>query len=296
MSDGVLRKIIDEYARESGVRSLERAIAKIIRKAAVKIVEGAKSVTVKESDLEDYLGSAPFRKEKSISGVGVITGLAWTSVGGATLSIESVKVRDDQRGFELTGQLGDVMKESAQIAYSYIQANVARYAPEKAKFFRKAFIHLHVPEGATPKDGPSAGVTMASSLLSLALNVPPKPGYAMTGELSLTGQVLAIGGLREKTIAARRMGIFDIICPKANEGDVKELPKEVSDGVHFHFADKYDDVARILFDEARDNLDIESKVAEEKAEKSKERALKAQKRRTATSKSSSTKNRGKKPE
>lgn len=296
MSDGVLRKIIDEYARESGVRSLERAIAKVIRKAAVKIVEGAKSVTVKESDLEDYLGSAPFRKEKSISGVGVITGLAWTSVGGATLSIESVKVRDDQRGFELTGQLGDVMKESAQIAYSYIQANVARYAPEKAKFFRKAFIHLHVPEGATPKDGPSAGVTMASSLLSLALNVPPKPGYAMTGELSLTGQVLAIGGLREKTIAARRMGIFDIICPKANEGDVKELPKEVSDGVHFHFADKYDDVARILFDEARDNLDIESKVAEEKAEKSKERALKAQKRRTAASKSSSTKNRSKKPE
>ncbi len=274
MSDGVIRKIIDEYARESGVRSLERAIAKIIRKAAVRLVEGAKSVTVKESDLEEYLGSAPFRKEKSISGTGVITGLAWTSVGGATLSIESVKVRDDQRGLELTGQLGDVMKESAQIAYSYIQANIARYAPEKAKFFRKAFIHLHVPEGATPKDGPSAGVTMASSLLSLALGVPPKKGYAMTGELSLTGQVLAIGGLREKTIAARRMGIFDIICPRANEGDVKELPHEVSDGVSFHYADKYDDVARIMFDEARDNLDIEAQVAREKEEKSEERAAK----------------------
>ncbi|MDY6322903.1 MAG: endopeptidase La [Succinivibrio sp.] len=250
ISDAVLRKIIEEYARESGVRSLERAIAKIIRKAAVKIVGGQKSVTVRESDLEDYLGSAPFRREKSIKGVGVITGLAWTSVGGATLSIESVKVADDHKGFELTGQLGDVMKESAQIAYSYVQSNLERFAPERKNFFKKAFIHLHVPEGATPKDGPSAGVTMASSLLSLATGKAPKEGYAMTGELSLTGTVLAIGGLREKTIAARRMGIFNIICPKANEGDVKDLPDEVKNGVHYYFADKYDDVAKIIFDSA----------------------------------------------
>lgn len=247
LSDDVLKQIIEEYARESGVRSLERAIDKLIRKAAVKLVEGAKSVTVKSEDLEDLLGTAPFRKEKNINGVGVITGLAWTSVGGATLPVESNRIHQHGHGFTLTGSLGDVMKESAQIAYSYVQANIERYSPKHKGFFDKAQIHLHVPEGATPKDGPSAGVTMASSLLSLALNKKPREDIAMTGELSLTGQVLAIGGLREKTIAARRMGIFNIICPKANEGDVKELPDEVKNGVNFYFADRYDDVAKVIF-------------------------------------------------
>lgn len=255
ISDSVLMKIIDEYARESGVRSLEHAIDRLIRKAAVKLVSGEKSVTFTAGNLEEYLGTAPFRKERSISGVGVITGLAWTSMGGATLAIESRRVSDDRKGFELTGKLGDVMKESAQIAYSYIQESLERYAPHKKNFFKKAFIHLHVPEGATPKDGPSAGVTMASSLLSLALGQEPLRGYAMTGELSLTGQVLAIGGLREKTIAARRMGIFDIICPRANEGDVRELPDEVREGVRFHFADRYDEVASVLFPAVKKRLE-----------------------------------------
>ena len=133
-------------------------------------------------------------------------------------------------------------------AYSYIQSHIEKYAKDKKDFFKKATVHIHVPEGATPKDGPSAGVTIASSLLSLAMNKAPKKGYAMTGELSLTGQVLAIGGIKEKTIAARRMGIFNIICPKANEDDVKELPKEVTEGVNYYFADTYDDVAKVIFD------------------------------------------------
>lgn len=249
ISDKVLLKLIESYARESGVRSLERAIGKIIRKTAVKLVSGeCKSVTITEDSLQELLGPAPFKKETSIHGVGVVTGLAWTSVGGATLPVESSKISSDTKGFELTGRLGDVMKESAQIAYSYIQANISRFDESKKDFFKKSTIHLHVPEGATPKDGPSAGVTMASSMLSLALGKAPKEDYAMTGELSLTGRVLAIGGLREKTIAARRMGITNIICPKANEDDLLELPDEVKDGMHFHFASVYDDVARLLFD------------------------------------------------
>ena len=248
LSDAVLKKIIEEYARESGMRSNERAIDKIIRKVAVKILEGNKSVTVTANSLFNYLGTAPFKREKHLEGVGVITGLAWTSVGGATLPIESAKVNNEGKGFELTGSLGDVMKESAHIAYSFIQGHIAKYCPQKKDFFKKACIHVHVPEGATPKDGPSAGVTLASSLLSLAMNKAPKKGFAMTGELSLTGQVLAIGGIKEKTIAARRMGIMNIICPKANEDDVKELPKEVTEGVHYYFADTYDDVANVIFD------------------------------------------------
>lgn len=248
MSDAVLKKIIEEYARESGMRSTQRAIEKIIRKGAVKILEGSKSVTVKTNDLFDYLGTAPFKREKHLEGVGVITGLAWTSVGGATLPIESSRVNSDQKALELTGSLGDVMKESAHIAYSYIQSHIEKFAKDKKDFFKKSTIHVHVPEGATPKDGPSAGVTIASSLLSLAMNKAPKKGYAMTGELSLTGQVLAIGGIKEKTIAARRMGIFNIICPKANEDDVKELPVEVTEGVNYYFADTYEDVAKVIFD------------------------------------------------
>ena len=248
ISDSVLKKIIEEYARESGMRSTQRAIDKIIRKAAVKILEGEKSVTITASSLFDYLGTAPFKREKKLEGVGVITGLAWTSVGGATLPIESSKVSNDAKGFELTGSLGDVMKESAHIAYSYVQAHMGTFCKDKKDFFKKAFIHLHVPEGATPKDGPSAGVTMATSLLSLAMNKAPRKGFAMTGELSLTGQVLAIGGIKEKTIAARRMGITNIICPKANESDVKELPPEVTEGVTYYYADTFNDVANVIFD------------------------------------------------
>lgn len=273
ISDSVLMKIIEEYARESGVRSLERALKKIIRKAAVKIVEGESSFVVTEDKVEELLGTAPFKKEKFISGVGVMTGLAWTSVGGATLPIEASLVHRESKGFALTGSLGDVMKESANIAYSYVQANLARFAGRKAgEFFKKAAIHLHVPEGATPKDGPSAGVTMATALLSLATGLPPREGFAMTGELSLTGQVLAIGGIREKVIAARRMGIFNIIVPRANEGDVRELPPEVSEGVSFYYADKFDDAAYILFEQLQQRRERreEKEAAREAAREARE--------------------------
>lgn len=255
ISDDTLMSLIEGYARESGVRTLERSIAKLIRKAAVKLVEGEKKIVISTEDLEKYLGDAPFKKEKMLHGVGIMTGLAWTASGGVTLPIESIVTNRDAKSLNLTGSLGDVMKESANIAYSFVQSHLDKYSAKKgSNFFKKAAIHVHVPEGATPKDGPSAGVTMATSLLSLALNTPPKEGYAMTGELTLSGHVLPIGGLREKVIAARRMGIFNLIIPIGNEGDVKELPEQVSEGVTFYYADTYDDVAYILFDEAKESL------------------------------------------
>ncbi|MDU3292787.1 MAG: S16 family serine protease, partial [Pseudomonas aeruginosa] len=186
------------------------------------------------------------RSEQVLSGIGVITGLAWTSMGGATLPIEATRIHTLNRGFKLTGQLGDVMKESAEIAYSYIGSHLKKYGGDPT-FFDQAFVHLHVPEGATPKDGPSAGVTMASALLSLARNQVPKKGVAMTGELTLTGQVLPIGGVREKVIAARRQKIFELILPEANRGHFEELPDYLKEGLTVHFAKRYGDVAKVLF-------------------------------------------------
>ena len=256
LSDETLTTLIEGYARESGVRSLERAIAKLIRKAAVHLVEGEKKVVIRDEDLEEYLGTAPFKREKMLKGVGIMTGLAWTASGGVTLPVESIVTNHDNQGFKLTGSLGDVMKESANIAYSFIQSHLELYSKLKkdTSFFKKKSVHLHVPEGAIPKDGPSAGVTMATSLLSLALNEAPQEGFAMTGELTLTGHVLPIGGLREKVIAARRMGLFDLVIPIGNEGDVKELPEQVRSNVTFYYADVYSDVAYTLFPSVREHL------------------------------------------
>ena len=256
ISDETLTTLIEGYARESGVRSLERAIAKLIRKAAVHLVEGEKNVVIRDEDLEEYLGTAPFKREKMLKGVGIMTGLAWTASGGVTLPVESIVTNHDNQGFKLTGSLGDVMKESANIAYSFIQSHLELYSKLKkdTSFFKKKSVHLHVPEGAIPKDGPSAGVTMATSLLSLALNEAPQEGFAMTGELTLTGHVLPIGGLREKVIAARRMGLFDLVIPIGNEGDVKELPEQVRSNVTFYYADVYSDVAYTLFPSVREHL------------------------------------------
>ena len=256
ISDETLTTLIEGYARESGVRSLERAIAKLIRKAAVHLVEGEKKVVIHDEDLEEYLGTAPFKREKMLKGVGIMTGLAWTASGGVTLPVESIVTNHDNQGFKLTGSLGDVMKESANIAYSFVQSHLELYSKLKkdTSFFKKKSVHLHVPEGAIPKDGPSAGVTMATSLLSLALNEAPQEGFAMTGELTLTGHVLPIGGLREKVIAARRMGLFDLVIPIGNEGDVKELPEQVRSNVTFYYADVYSDVAYTLFPSVREHL------------------------------------------
>ncbi|WP_404365007.1 endopeptidase La [Marinobacter sp.] len=247
ITDAAIRQVIEGYAREAGVRNLEKQLHKIIRKAIVKLLETPDNqVRVGVGDLVGYLGQPPFRKEKAMKGEGVVTGLAWTAMGGATLSIEASRIHSSQRGFKLTGQLGDVMKESAEIAHSYISSNLKRYKADTA-FFDKSFVHLHVPEGATPKDGPSAGVTMATALLSIARKEAPKQSMAMTGELTLTGQVLPVGGIREKVIAARRQKISTIILPDANRGDFEELPEYLREGLEVHFAKRYSDVYQKVF-------------------------------------------------
>ncbi|WFM72221.1 endopeptidase La [Halomonas sp. CKK8] len=247
LTEAALRQVIEGYAREAGVRQLEKQLHRIVRKAAVKLLENdQQSVRVSVNNLEDYLGPPIFRKEQVMKGEGVVTGLAWTAMGGATLSVEAGKVHALDRGFKLTGQLGDVMKESANIAYSFVLGHLGEYGAD-ADFFDSAFVHLHVPEGATPKDGPSAGVTMATALLSLARHRSIDRPLAMTGELTLTGQVLPVGGIREKVIAARRSDIFELILPEANRRDYDELPGYLKEGMTVHFAGRYRDVARVVF-------------------------------------------------
>ncbi|QEP44120.1 endopeptidase La [Ectothiorhodospiraceae bacterium BW-2] len=244
-----IRKIIEGYAREAGVRNLEKQLGRIIRKAAREIVEESETpIKIADKNLTHYLGKPTFTKESPIKGIGVVTGLAWTAMGGATLSIEASQVHTKNRGFKLTGKLGEVMRESAEIAYSYIAANLNTYRADE-KFFNEAFVHLHVPEGATPKDGPSAGITMATALLSLAKGDKIARKLAMTGELTLTGQVLPVGGIREKVIAARRIGIVELIFPEANRGDFEELPDYIRDGITAHFAKHYREVAAIVFEQ-----------------------------------------------
>jgi ATP-dependent Lon protease len=248
ISDAALRAVIEGYAREAGVRQLEKQLGKLVRKSVVKLLEDPEAkIRIGTKDLEETLGMPVFRNERVLAGVGVITGLAWTSMGGATLPIEATRIHTLNRGFKLTGQLGEVMKESAEIAYSYVSSHLKQFGGDPS-FFDQAFVHLHVPEGATPKDGPSAGITMASALLSLARNQAPKKGVAMTGELTLTGQVLPIGGVREKVIAARRQKIFELILPEANRGSYEELPDYLKEGLTVHFAKRYGDVAKVLFD------------------------------------------------
>ena len=177
----------------------------------------------------------------------MVTGLAWTALGGATLTIEATKVHTLNRGFKLTGKLGEVMRESAEIAYSYISSHLKLFKGDP-KFFDGAFVHLHVPEGATPKDGPSAGITMATALLSLARNEKIGRPLAMTGELTLTGQVLPVGGIREKVIAAKRVGIAELILPARNQPDFDRLPDYVKVGLSVHFVKHYKDVAKLVFE------------------------------------------------
>nr|WP_299242902.1 endopeptidase La [uncultured Halomonas sp.] len=247
LTDTALRQVIEGYAREAGVRQLEKQLHRIVRKAAVKLLESdQQTAKISVNNLEEYLGAPLFRRENVLQGVGVVTGLAWTSMGGATLPIEASKVHALTRGFKLTGKLGDVMQESANIAYSYVLGHLAEYGAD-ADFFNEAFVHLHVPEGATPKDGPSAGVTMATALISLAKNQDIDRSMAMTGELTLTGQVLPVGGIREKVIAARRSDIFELILPHANRRDYDELPDHLKEGMTVHFAKQYKDVAKVVF-------------------------------------------------
>ncbi|MGL5543225.1 MAG: endopeptidase La [Fusobacteriaceae bacterium] len=248
-----LEFIIEKYAREAGVRNLEKAIRKIMRKVSLKIAQGeSKKVQVNEKNVETYLGLPLFSAEelyqKEIPGVTL--GLAWTSMGGETLYIEAISVSKMGEGFKQTGQLGDVMKESSEIAYSYVRSHICDYSQCQAdgkNFFETNKIHLHVPEGATPKDGPSAGITMALALYSLAVNKPVKKGTAMTGELTLTGKVLPIGGLKEKVIAARRVKVFELIIPKANEKDFEKLPEYLKKDIRVHYVDYFEDVIKAAF-------------------------------------------------
>lgn len=242
-----MRQMIEGYARESGVRQLEKRLQKIARKAIVKLLEAPdSSLSITQKDLQDYLGAPVFRPEKIIRGTGVVTGLAWTAMGGATLPVEAAVVHELNRGFKLTGKLGEVMKESAEIAYSYTTAHAAQFGGDKS-WFNQKFLHLHVPEGATPKDGPSAGVTITTALVSLLLNKSISRPLAMTGELTLTGQVLPVGGIREKVIAARRSKILEVILPEANRRDYDELPDHIKDGMTVHFASQYRDVYKVVF-------------------------------------------------
>ncbi|MCH2289795.1 MAG: endopeptidase La [SAR324 cluster bacterium] len=245
----VLREMIDGYAREAGVRSLENNIKKLLRKAARKIVEdGQEKVSISRSELPDYLGQRMFAEETRFKKpkIGVITGLAYTAMGGATLHIEATSVEAKNPGFKQTGQLGDVMVESSEIAYTFIRA---RLNPQKKteKFFDRNHIHLHVPAGATPKDGPSAGITMACALYSLAKQKPIIPNLAMTGELTLTGLVMPIGGVKEKTIAARRAGVTQLLFPDENRKDYEELDESITEGITAYFVKSFEEVLKIGF-------------------------------------------------
>ncbi|EOU1742640.1 endopeptidase La [Clostridium perfringens] len=243
ISDSALKLIIDSYTRESGVRNLQRQIANVIRKGIKDIIEkDKKNLNISTKLVEKYLGPKIFSYEEidKEDKVGVVTGMAWTAYGGDTLPVE-VMVMDGKGRLELTGQLGDVMKESARAAYSYVRAHMKELGIND-EFYSKKDIHIHAPEGAVPKDGPSAGVTMTTALVSALTGKKVKHNVAMTGEITLTGKVLAIGGLKEKCLAARRVGIDTVIVPKENEKDVIKLPKIVKDSLNIILADKIDDV------------------------------------------------------
>ncbi len=245
ITDGAVSDIIDGYTMEAGVRSLERTIGTVCRKAAVRIAKGVKGdcLSVTKQNLEKFLGAKRFLHDEDMrekDEVGTATGLAWTAVGGATLTIE-VSTMQGKGDVLLTGKLGDVMKESARAAISYIRAHADKYGIDVSDFEHKD-IHIHVPEGATPKDGPSAGITMATAILSAFTGQPVRRDVAMTGEITLRGKVLPIGGLKEKALAANRIGIRDIIIPQENLKDVEEIPEAIKKDLNFICVSSVDEV------------------------------------------------------
>ena len=248
--DKVMFKLIDEYTREAGVRNLKREIINICRKLAREVVEkDIKKFNLKPTDLEKYLGKAKFRPEKSRKAtgkIGVVNGLAWTAVGGVTLDVQGVDT-PGKGEVTLTGTLGNVMKESASVAMTYVKANLKKYPPKDKDFFKDRTIHLHFPEGATPKDGPSAGITITTAIVSVLTNKKVRQDIAMTGEITITGDVLAIGGVREKVIGAHRAGIKEVILPEDNRVDTDEIPDELKSTMKIHFAKTYDDVSKLVF-------------------------------------------------
>jgi ATP-dependent Lon protease len=248
ITDGALKDIIRLYTREAGVRSLERTIGKLCRKAAREIFKDSEAaVKVTKTNLKTYLGNPKYSPEKKNdhAEVGIVRGLAWTSVGGVTLEVE-VNVLPGKGELVLTGKLGDVMKESAQAALSYVRSISEEYGID-AEFYTKHDIHIHIPEGAVPKDGPSAGITMATAMLSAITDRPVRADVAMTGEITLRGRVLPIGGLKEKLLAAKVIGIKTVCIPKDNEKDLEEISKEITDGMEIVPVEKFSQVEKIAF-------------------------------------------------
>ena len=246
IKDGTIKEIIRSYTRESGVRNLEREISKITRKVVKKVVNKEEtSVEVNENNISDYLGVKKFKygEAESEDKVGVVTGLAWTEFGGEILKIETVNMPGKGR-MQITGKLGDVMQESAKAAKSFVRSKSLEYGIIPPTFEKKDF-HIHVPEGATPKDGPSAGIAMVTSIVSSITNIPVNRNIAMTGEVTITGQVLPIGGLKEKLLAAHRAGINHVLIPKENEKDLVDIPKKVKEDIKITPVKLVDDVLKI---------------------------------------------------
>lgn len=257
LSSDVLTLLIKQYCRESGVRNLQKQVEKVLRKSAYKIVSGeAESVEVTPENLQDFVGKPVFTVERmyDVTPPGVVMGLAWTAMGGSTLFVETSLRRpqdkdakgDKDGSLEVTGQLGEVMKESARIAYTFARAFLMQHAPAN-NYLVTSHIHLHVPEGATPKDGPSAGCTIVTALLSLAMGRPVRQNLAMTGEVSLTGKILPVGGIKEKTIAAKRAGVTCIVLPAENKKDFYDLAAFITEGLEVHFVEHYREIFDIAF-------------------------------------------------
>jgi ATP-dependent Lon protease len=257
-SDEVILKVIHEYTREAGVRNLERELSSIIRKVTREIVEAgpkrsSKTIHITEDMVQKYLGVPKYKTKladiKEKSKTGSVVGLAWTSMGGDILNVD-VTVMNGPNKFILTGKLGDIMKESAQAGLSYIKSNASRFGiPES--FFKEKEIHIHLPEGAIPKDGPSAGITMIIAMLSAITKAPVRADVAMTGEITLRGNVLPIGGLNEKLLAAVRSGIKKVLIPKDNEKDLVEIQKEILDRLEIVLVDKVEDAVKHVFTEKK---------------------------------------------
>ena len=248
ITDSALRDVIRYYTREAGVRGLERTIGKICRKVARQIYQkNEESIKIKKNNIKDYLGNVKYMPEKRSdkADIGIVRGLAWTSVGGVTLEVE-VNVLPGKGELALTGKMGDVMKESAQAGFSYIRSISDKY-DIKPEFYKEHDIHIHIPEGAVPKDGPSAGITMATAMLSAITKKPVRADIAMTGEITLRGRVLPIGGLKEKLLAAKNIGIKTVCIPKENEKDLEEISNEITDGMEIIPVDRFEQVEKQAF-------------------------------------------------
>jgi ATP-dependent Lon protease len=256
-SDEAITTVIRSYTREAGVRNLEREIGNVCRKVARKVVKDKEySIVITAENVNDFLGVTKFRDTlvHERSEVGLVTGLAWTEVGGSILSTEACIV-DGKGKLMLTGKLGDVMQESAQAAMSYVRSRSRRLGLPR-DFYRNIDIHVHVPEGAIPKDGPSAGITIATAIASAVARIPVRRDLAMTGEITLRGKVLPIGGLKEKMLAAHRAGIYELVLPKENEKDLADIPANLRDQMKLHWVDTMDEVLAVALEQPLPKVEV----------------------------------------